>query len=122
MEESEKRQIGEEVEPGGRPKAPGRLEMLQRFVNTYNHDFPEDWDRIGTGAKASAWLERTVTDAEAARLREFREALRALIAGRDAGAWSATLRVTLQDGRTALVADSVLATLLSIVHEAQLSG
>ena len=53
MEEREKRLIGEELEPGGRPKAPGRLALLQRFINTHNHDFPPDWDRIGTPAKAT---------------------------------------------------------------------
>ncbi len=52
MDDHEKRLIGEELEPGGRPKAPGRLALLQRFVNTHNHDFPADWDRIGTPAKA----------------------------------------------------------------------
>ena len=92
MDDADKRRIGEQLEPGGRPKAPGRLELLQRFVNTHNHDFPEDWDRLGTAAKATAWLREKgliaagarVSAAEAARLRELREALRALIvAGHD---------------------------------------
>ena len=56
MEERDKRRIGEQIEPGGRQKAPGRLELLQRFVNTYNHDFPPEWDRIGTAEKAQACL------------------------------------------------------------------
>jgi hypothetical protein len=56
VEEHDKRRVGEQVEPGGRPKAPGRLELLQRFINSSNHDFPPDWDRIGTAAKAQAWL------------------------------------------------------------------
>ena len=87
MEEREKRLIGEQLEPGGRPKAPGRLELLQRFVNTHNHDFPGDWDRIGTAEKAEAWLREKglvaaddrVSDADAARLRALREAIRALL-------------------------------------------
>src|SRR5689334_13610715 len=86
MEERDKRRIGEQVEPGGRPKAPGRLELLQRFVNTHNHDLPSDWDRIGTKAKAKAWLQEKglvapgdrVSEADAARLRELREAIRVL--------------------------------------------
>ena len=86
MDERDKRRVGEEIEPGGRPKAPGRLELLQRFVNSYNHDFPAEWDRIGTGERAQAWLRRKrlvgpgdhVSDADAARLRELREAIRAL--------------------------------------------
>src|SRR3954464_10091520 len=87
MDEREKRQIGEQVEPGGRPKAPGRLELLQRFINTHNHDLPSEWDRIGTGSKAQAWLREKrligprerVTDVDAACLRELRESLRALV-------------------------------------------
>src|SRR5215213_5514267 len=87
MNERDKRRIGEQIEPGGRPKAPGRLELLQRFVNSYNHDFPTDWDRIGTPEKAQAWLgakglvahRDRITDADAARLRALREAIRALV-------------------------------------------
>jgi hypothetical protein len=56
VDERDKRRVGEQIEPGGRPKAPGRLELLQRFVNTWNHDFPTDWDRIGTPSKARDWL------------------------------------------------------------------
>src|SRR4051812_45920875 len=147
MHEREKRQVGEQVEPGGRPKAPGRLDLLQRFVNTHNHDFPRDWDRIGTAAKAQSWLREKrlvgtherVSGAEAARLRELREALRALVlanhgGGLDAAAAetiranAAPLRVVLgDDGRTALEAaadgvDGAVATLLGILHEAQVSG
>lgn len=149
MDEHEKRRIGEEVEPGGRPKAPGRLALLQRFVNSYNHDFPPDWDRIGTRAKAQAWLrakrlvaqDDRVTEADVARLRELREAIRALAlanhgddlaedaaeAIRRAGA-AARLRVAVDDtGRTTLEAaqggaDAAVATLLGILHEAQLTG
>ena len=87
MEERDKRRIGEELEPGGRPKAPGRLELLQRFINSHNHDFPADWDRIGTPDKARAWLLEKglvapgdrVSQADVARLRELREALRELV-------------------------------------------
>src|SRR4051812_8305977 len=115
MDEADKRRIGEQLEPGGRPKAPGRLELLQRFVNTYNHDFPRDWDRIGTGAKAQAWLREKrlvpageqVSDADAARLRELREAIRALVIGEPVAeiirraAERAPLAVAVEDGRTA---------------------
>ena len=79
--------MGEQIEPGGRPKAPGRLELLQRFINTHNHDFPPDWDRIGTPERAHAWLEEKrlvgpddlVSDADVARLQKLREAIRALV-------------------------------------------
>jgi predicted RNA-binding Zn ribbon-like protein len=141
MEEREKRLIGEELEPGGRPKAPGRLELLQRFVNTHNHDFPDDWDRIGTPSKARAWLREkrliargeAVTEADVARLRALREAIRALLVAPQPDAFEeltagAELTVVVDaDGRTALEpagggVDGVVATLLGILHEAQLSG
>jgi predicted RNA-binding Zn ribbon-like protein len=149
MNEDDKRQVGEQIEPGGRPKAPGRLELLQRFVNSYNHDFPLDWDRIGTRESAQAWLREKqlvapsdrVSDADAARLRELREAIRALAManhGEQAGAavtdtirmlsGGAELRVGIDDaGRTLLEptrrgVDGAVATLLGILHEAQLTG
>jgi predicted RNA-binding Zn ribbon-like protein len=149
MDEREKRRIGEQIEPGGRPKAPGRLELLQRFVNTYNHDFPREWDRIGTPEKAQAWLRQKglvapgtrVSDAAVARLTELREAIRALaIANQrrepDAAATdairaisgTAPLTVAIDDtGHTGLEpasqgVEGAVATLLGILHEAQLTG
>jgi predicted RNA-binding Zn ribbon-like protein len=149
VDERDKRRIGEELEPGGRPKAPGRLELLQRFVNSYNHDFPPEWDRIGTGERARAWLAQKrlvtphdrVSDADAARLRTLREALRALVVANHGGepdaaaaqtirrlAAAARLSVAVDDaGRTGLEAasrgvDGAVATLLGILHEAQLAG
>ncbi len=149
MEEREKRQVGEQIEPGGRLKAPGRLELLQRFVNTHNHDFPPDWDRIGTPEKARAWLLEKrlvapgdrISDADVGRLRELREAIRELmIANRDgqpAAAAAAVVRrasgaaqliVAVDNaGRTTLEPagrgpDGAVATLLGILHEAQLAG
>jgi predicted RNA-binding Zn ribbon-like protein len=144
VDERNKRRVGEQIEPGGRPKAPGRLALLQRFINTHNHDFPPDWDRLGTAAKAQAWLRDTrligpgdrITQAEAARLRELREALRRLVIAHHAGAApdpaavvtiraaaeTAGLRITLgEDGSTALQGGPA-ATLLAILHEAQLTG
>jgi predicted RNA-binding Zn ribbon-like protein len=149
MDERDKRRIGEQIEPGGRPKAPGRLELLQRFVNSYNHDFPRDWDRIGTQARAQAWLREKrlvaprdrISEADAARLRELREAIRALAIANQGGHSAATatdairelsgtaqLGVAIDDtGRTALEPTSrgvegAVATLLGILHEAQLTG
>jgi predicted RNA-binding Zn ribbon-like protein len=149
MDERDKRRVGEQIEPGGRPKAPGRLELLQRFINSYNHDFPSEWDRLGTPEKARAWLQHKrlvgrdtrVSPADVARLRELREAIRALTianhAGRPDAASAATvgrvtrgarLRVAIDDGgRTVLEADrpgvdGAVATLLGILHEAQLTG
>lgn len=134
MDDAQRRRIGEDLEPGDRPKAPGRLALLQRFLNTYNHDFPPEWDRLETAAKARAWLRTTglgeiTTEAEAQHLRAFREDLRALLVGRRAPSLPrAQVEVVVDDdGRTALHparpgADGVIATLLAILHEAQLSG
>jgi predicted RNA-binding Zn ribbon-like protein len=149
VDERDKRRVGEQIEPGGRPKAPGRLELLQRFVNSYNHDFPREWDRIGTKEKAQAWLREKrlvapgarISEAEVARLRELREAIRALALANHGGqpaaaatdvvrkaASAARLRVAIDDaGRTALEpeprgVDGAVAALLAILHEAQLTG
>jgi predicted RNA-binding Zn ribbon-like protein len=149
MDERDKRRVGEQIEPGGRPKAPGRLELLQRFINSHNHDFPREWDRIGTPDKASTWLREKrlvapgerITDADAARLRELREAIRALAIANQGGepgaaaadvirrgTGTAQLTVAVDDaGRTALEptargVDGVVATLLGILHEAQITG
>jgi predicted RNA-binding Zn ribbon-like protein len=149
MDERDKRRVGEQIEPGGRPKAPGRLELLQRFINSYNHDFPREWDRIGTREKAEAWLRQkrllapgdALSDADVARLRELREAIRALAIanhrGQPESAATETIRrvtreaqlsVAIDDkGRTALTpasrgVDAAVATLLGILHEAQLTG
>ena len=149
MDERDKRRVGEQIEPGGRPKAPGRLETLQRFVNTYNKDFPPAWDRLGTPAKARDWLLQKrlvtppvrITRADVDRLRELREALRALVAAnhgyampreaseilRREGA-GARLRVGFGSrGATELEpvgrgADAAVATVLDILHEAQIGG
>jgi predicted RNA-binding Zn ribbon-like protein len=149
MEARDKRRVGEQIEPGGRPKAPGRLELLQRFVNSYNHDFPREWDRIGTPDRAQAWLRQKrllargdrVSDADVARLRELREAIRALAIANQGGqpeaaatdvirrvSGTAQLSVAIDDtGRTALEPtrggiDGAVATLVGILHEAQLTG
>jgi predicted RNA-binding Zn ribbon-like protein len=149
MKERDKRRVGEQIEPGGRPKAPGRLELLQRFINSYNHDFPREWDRIGTPERARAWLRQKrlvgpgdeVSDADVAGLRELREAIRALVIANQEGqrapaaadtirraSGAAQLRVAIDGtGQTALEptgrgVDGAVATLLGILHEAQLTG
>jgi predicted RNA-binding Zn ribbon-like protein len=149
VDERDKRRVGEQIEPGGRPKAPGRLALLQRFINSYNHDFPQDWDRIGSREKARAWLRQKrlvapgdrISDDDVARLRELREAIRALVIANQGGRPQATatdvvrrlsgdarLSVAIDEtGRTALEptgrgVDGAVATLLGILHEAQLTG
>jgi predicted RNA-binding Zn ribbon-like protein len=145
VDERDKRRVGEQVDPGGRPKAPGRLELLQRFINTHNHDFPPAWDRLGTATKAQAWLREKrliapgdrISARDAARLRDLREALRALLVANARGArpdpaalrvvreaaHAAPLRIAVDDaGATVLTADGAVAVLLGILHEAQLTG
>jgi predicted RNA-binding Zn ribbon-like protein len=149
MDDYDKQGVGEQVEPGGRPKAPGRLELLQRFVNSWNHDLPAEWDRLGTAASAGAWLREKrlvsasarVTARDAARLRELREAMRALAIANQGSApppasvavvrraaRDATLRIALdQVGHTSLTpagtgCDAAVATLLGIFHEAHITG
>jgi predicted RNA-binding Zn ribbon-like protein len=147
MNERDKQRVGEQIEPAGRQKAPGRLALVQRFVNTRLHGF--DIDRLDTAANARAWLQANgllgpgapLQEADAARLRELREALRALTQANNhrqldpstmstltRAARTATVRVHLDDAAaTSLVAarsgvDAVAATLLVIVHQAQLTG
>ena len=149
MNPSDLRRVGERIEPGSRPKAPGRLELLQRFVNTQNHDLPVDWDRLGTPERARAWLgakrlvsrETRINARGAARLRALREAVRDLALAKQgiplraealrilrAAASKATLRVDFgPSGRTTLEParggiDRAVATLLAILHEAQVTG
>jgi predicted RNA-binding Zn ribbon-like protein len=147
MDERDKPRVGEQVEPAGRPKAPGRLALVQRFLNTLIHDF--DIDRLSTAAKAHAWMSAnalltpgaSVSEADAERLRRLREGIRALAFANHGGdldpsavaelartARRATLRVHFdEDAATSLVphgrgVDAAAATLLAIVHEAQLTG
>ena len=149
MDIEDKRKIGEQIEPGDRPRAPGRLELLQRFVNTWNHDLPETWDRIGTRDRAHEWLRKNgliarhvdVSAEDAARLRACREALRSIIGANGGEAPDPTaihalraasragmLTVTIDErGRTSLQAagpatDGAIALLLGIMHDAQLTG
>ena len=146
MDERDKRRVGEQIEPGDRPKAPGRLELLQRFVNTWNHEFPAGWDRLGTPTKTRAWLAAKgliatgteVTSTDADRCRQLREALRTLIADpRDPGeasavidrlAASAWMRISIAPSGEATFAprsrgvDGAIGDLLSRMHDAQVAG
>jgi predicted RNA-binding Zn ribbon-like protein len=147
MDEHDKPKVGEQIEPAGRQKAPGRLALVQRFVNTRLHDF--GIDRLGTAAKARVWLRSTglltpeapLDEADAARLRRVREGLRALaVANREGDLDPSAPAELANEGQTAIVrvqlgdhaatslvpasrgADAAVATLLVIVHEAQLTG
>lgn len=72
-------------QPGGREPAPGRLRVVQAFVNTINLEEPEDW--IETPAQLAAFLrgqhliedDELVRDEDLSRAVELREAIRLLL-------------------------------------------
>jgi predicted RNA-binding Zn ribbon-like protein len=73
------------VQPGGRAPAPGRLALVQGFVNTVDREHGPDL--LDEPEDLGAWLQRRgllepdadVAAAEADAARELREALRALL-------------------------------------------
>jgi predicted RNA-binding Zn ribbon-like protein len=70
------------VHPGNREPAPGALRLVQGFVNTVDREHGPDL--LDEPAGLEEWLDRhlmpaPVSDAELARAREVREALRALL-------------------------------------------
>lgn len=140
--------LGEDVEPGGREPAPSPLRVVQKFVNTYNHELGRERDRLGTPAAASQWLvdhllmdaRRRLSPEDTSRLRGLREVLRGL-----AGSWSEEgkslssgtfddigldVRLTVrfgEDQRLFLApagtgVERALGSLLAIVHEAMIDG
>ena len=123
--------------------APGQLELIRGFVNTF--DLEHDTDELSTGAAASGWLtdnslpggERALERAERERLIAVREALRELLLANNSGespppAALATLNEQSEDAAIGLRfsatggelvtrcegVDSSIARLLAIVHEA----
>jgi predicted RNA-binding Zn ribbon-like protein len=140
---------GEHLEPGGRAAAPGRLALVQRFINTWNREFPVEHDRLGTTRAAVAWLRDnglvpddarvgTVQPSELAALRDLREAIRSLVTANVTGscdpsalhvinmaaAASPMILAIDDDGRSHLRAHApgihrAVATLLAIMHDAQ---
>jgi len=125
-------------------EAPGRLDLVRRFVNTL--DYPDGPDELGSVETASSWSRASglspVSNArEVARLRDFREALRELLFRRhdDPSArsqWellrpfarSAAFAVSLDPERGPVLepggagAERTIATILGIVQEAVASG
>ncbi|MEP7113944.1 MAG: CGNR zinc finger domain-containing protein [Ilumatobacteraceae bacterium] len=150
MAEQIEHDVGDQLEPGGRAAAPGRLVLVQHFINTWNCEFPTD--RLETLRSAAAWLyesklSRNLAEAnrlqpsDLARLRELREAVRALATANVTGmcdpaslevirsaAAAAPMIVTIDDDRRTHIepdcsgVDGVVATIIAILHEAQLAG
>jgi predicted RNA-binding Zn ribbon-like protein len=146
MDEATWRTLGEVVEPGLREQAPSELRLVQRYLNTWNHEFPSGWDRLGSGKKATRWLASAglirrgeqVSDREAEQLREVRDALRTIV-GREVSGMGSAVRVLAHaadgcvkvtfgpDGGTTLEAlaggsDGAIARLHIRIHESQLAG
>ncbi len=79
------------VQPGGRAPAPGRLALVQGFVNTVDREHGPDL--LDEPEGLAAWLERRgllepgagVAAAELEPARELREALRALLLANNGG-------------------------------------
>ncbi len=133
---------------GGRPPAPGRLGLVQAFVNTH-FDLVHDHgaDLLAAPAGLAGWLEerglggRPVTRAVHGRALAVREGLRAVLThhnGSDAdseaiaalsvlsGGLPAAVHVG-ADGRTVPVpaqsgGDGALGLVLAVAHEAQAAG
>lgn len=146
MDTATKRRLGDELEPGLRSPAPAHLRLVQRFLNTWNHEFPAEWDRLRTGRTATRWLKTVgllprgerLSDREAKRLRVARQALRGIVEGTGSELEQAArllddaVRVCVQinvspDGRTRLEPSgdgvaAVLASLLIRIQEGQLTG
>jgi hypothetical protein len=80
--------LGETLEPGRRPPAPGPLRLVQQFLNTRIYEPPIDVDRLATVEDARGWLvdhgllppPGRLTGPGHRRLVRFRNALRAFIA------------------------------------------
>jgi predicted RNA-binding Zn ribbon-like protein len=133
-------------EPGRKP-APGRLRLVQEFVNTV--DLETGADELADPAQASAWLadrglSRSGSPLDAAdlgRLREVREAIRALALANNGAAHDPAASATLarhaataplvvrigDDGSATLApagegVDAAVAALLAVVHDAEVEG
>jgi predicted RNA-binding Zn ribbon-like protein len=63
--------------------APEPLRLVQRFVNTLDHEHGREW--IGTPAELSEWLGAPAGEDDLRRAHELREALRALLRANNGG-------------------------------------
>lgn len=124
-------------------EAPGRLDLLRRFVNTL--DLPDGPDRLATAESASEWcrgegLPSVANQNECDRLRAFREALRDVLFANNGEfdatqAWKelepfsrgASVAVTIERCTPVLRpagsgAGATIAALLTIVYDAVADG
>jgi predicted RNA-binding Zn ribbon-like protein len=136
-------------EPGGREAAPEPLALVQAFANTVAEEGHFRWEAIGDPGSLRSWLSRRglladgerVGEADVARAKEVRKALRSLLAannGREADAAAiralnlATERARLTvrfgaDGRATMEpgaggVDGALGRVLAAVHASMEEG
>ena len=115
------------------PKAaPEPLRLVQRFVNTVDHEHHREW--IGTPAELADFLDCEEAGVDVERAHELREALRMLLRANngapvDADAIgtvnhvAAGLRLELDDGgRIAFGAEDPLARVVAVAFRAMLDG
>jgi predicted RNA-binding Zn ribbon-like protein len=115
------------------PKAaPEPLRLVQRFVNTVDHENRREW--IGTPAELAEFLGCDEAEVDVQRAHELREALRLLLranngAALDAGALAAVnraaagVRFELDDGgRLTVGAEDPLAQVVAVAFGAMLDG
>jgi predicted RNA-binding Zn ribbon-like protein len=115
------------------PKAaPEPLRLVQRFVNTVDHEHDREW--IGTAAELAEFLGCEEMEVDVERAHELREALRTLLranngAPLDAGALgvvnraAAGVRLELDDGgRIVIGAEDPLAHVVAVAFGAMLEG
>jgi predicted RNA-binding Zn ribbon-like protein len=115
------------------PKAaPEPLRLVQRFVNTVDHEHHREW--IGTASELADFLGCDEAEVDVEQAHELREALRMLLranngAPLDAGALgtvnraAAGIRLELDErGRVAVTADDPLARVVAVAFGAMLEG
>jgi predicted RNA-binding Zn ribbon-like protein len=142
MDPARMARLGETEEPGDRPTAPGSLRLVQRFLNSHNHEFPPEVDRLGTPERAAAWLAASgllvpgtrLAETDRGRLVALRDGLREVVAAGGepppALAHEATTPIGVafgDDGRPSLVAfgdgvDRAISGILAAWAEASLDG
>jgi predicted RNA-binding Zn ribbon-like protein len=90
------------LEPGGRPPAPKPLDLVQRFVNSYDHltsrgiiESPEALDRWIRGRGLPPG--RPATRGDVRRMQAFREALRTVLEANNGGHLDAALAEQLNE-------------------------
>jgi len=115
------------------PKAaPEPLRLVQRFVNTVDHEHGREW--LGSADELAEWLGAPVARGDLARALQLREALRALLrtnggappdadAAATVGLAARRLRLELDArGHVAIVADDPLDRIVAVAVGAMIDG